>query len=106
MAEQFFFIPFLFLLIFFFLWFVVGILICLWVYNDAKSRGMEGALWVLIVLVANVVGLIIYLIVREERRPRPMVPTNYGRQPRFCKNCGQELTQGAKFCTNCGNPIA
>jgi ABC-type transport system involved in multi-copper enzyme maturation permease subunit len=106
-VQQYFFVPFFFLLILFiFFWFVVGILICLWVYRDAKSRGMEGALWVLIVLVANVIGLIVYLIVREERKPPSKVPTYYERQPRFCSNCGSELKPNAKFCSNCGKSIA
>jgi hypothetical protein len=104
-VEQFFFIPFLFVMFFIFFWFVIGILLCVWVYNDAKSRGMEGAIWVLIVLIANVVGLIVYLFAREEKRPRPTFPTNYGTQPRFCSNCGSELKPNAKFCTNCGRPL-
>jgi hypothetical protein len=105
--SSYFFVPFLFFIAFIiFLWFAVGILICLWVYNDAKSRGMEGAIWVLIVLVANVLGLIVYLIIREERRPQPPFPAQAATQVRFCKNCGQELKLGANFCSSCGKPTA
>lgn len=60
--------PFLSVIMFLIFWFVIGILICVWVYRDAESRGMNGALWLIIVLIANVVGLIVYLIVREEKR--------------------------------------
>jgi hypothetical protein len=105
MAQQYFFFPFIILLVVASLWFIAGILLCLWVYEDAKSRGMEGALWVLIVLVANVVGLIVYLIVREENRPRPQISTQSGRQTRFCANCGSELALNAKFCSNCGKSV-
>ncbi len=45
--------------------FIVDILIAVWVYRDAKERGMEAALWLLIVLFTGLIGLIIYLIVRE-----------------------------------------
>lgn len=106
MVQSFFLIPFLFVMAFMALWFIVGILICLWVYNDAKSRGMEGALWVLIILIANVLGLIIYLIVREEKRPYRQVPPYYEKQMRFCSNCGSELASNAKFCTKCGKAVA
>ncbi|PKK81471.1 MAG: hypothetical protein CVT47_02265 [Thermoplasmata archaeon HGW-Thermoplasmata-2] len=43
---------------------VVWILIMVWVYRDAEKRGMEGVLWLIVVLVAHLVGLIIYLIIR------------------------------------------
>jgi hypothetical protein len=105
MPQQYPFFPFIILLIVASLWFVAGILLCLWVYEDAKSRGMEGALWVLIVLVANVIGFIVYLMVREENRPRPLISTQFGRQTRFCSNCGSEHALNAKFCSNCGRPI-
>ncbi|MHA1262637.1 MAG: PLDc N-terminal domain-containing protein [Candidatus Freyarchaeota archaeon] len=34
-------------------------------YRDARDRGMEAALWLLIVLLTGPLGLIIYLMVRE-----------------------------------------
>jgi heme/copper-type cytochrome/quinol oxidase subunit 2 len=49
-------------------WFIVAILLCIWVYRDAKSRGMNGALWLIIVLIAGIIGLIIYIVVREEKK--------------------------------------
>jgi len=103
---QYFFFPFIVLIILASLWFVVGILLCLWVYNDAKSRGMEGALWVLIVLVANVVGLIVYLFAREERRPRYQTSSYSGKQTRFCSSCGSEHEPNAKFCSQCGKAMS
>lgn len=49
-------------------WFIIAILLCIWVYRDAESRGMSGALWLIIVLIAGVIGLIIYLVVRKEKK--------------------------------------
>ena len=37
-----------------------------WTYNDAKRRGMdEPAIWAIVVFATNLVGLVVYLIVRE-----------------------------------------
>lgn len=60
-------------LVFFFVitWFVVAILLCVWVYKDAKARGEEGALWLIIVLIAGIIGLIIWLIVRPDEVKNP-----------------------------------
>jgi len=45
--------------------FVTGLLIAIWVYKDAKKRDMNAAVWLLIVLLTNCVGCIIYLVVRD-----------------------------------------
>ena len=45
--------------------YVIAILIAVWVYNDAKKRDMNAAVWLLIVLLTSYIGCIIYLIVRE-----------------------------------------
>ncbi|UCG44855.1 MAG: hypothetical protein JSV58_05530 [Candidatus Bathyarchaeota archaeon] len=55
-------------------WFIVGILICIWVYRDAESRGMSGVLWLIIVLLTTIVGLIIYLVVRKDKKPEAPPP--------------------------------
>lgn len=51
------------------IWFIIAILLCIWVYRDAESRGMSGVLWLIVVLIAGIIGLIIYLIVRKEKKP-------------------------------------
>ena len=48
---------------------VISIMIAVWVYRDAKSRGMSGALWLIIVLLFGIIGLIIYLVVRHDKVP-------------------------------------
>jgi uncharacterized membrane protein YhaH (DUF805 family) len=58
--------------------FVVWILLAVWVYRDAKKRGMEATLWLLLVLLTGFIGLIVYLIVRREhpiQQPPPPPPT-------------------------------
>ncbi|MHA1607394.1 MAG: PLDc N-terminal domain-containing protein [Candidatus Freyarchaeota archaeon] len=44
---------------------IVDVIIAVWVYRDARDRGMEAELWLIIVLLTGILGLIIYLIVRE-----------------------------------------
>jgi len=49
--------------------FVITIIIAIWVYRDAESRGENGVIWLLVVLVGGIIGLIIYLIVRSDKKP-------------------------------------
>jgi putative membrane protein len=48
-------------------WFVIAIAVGVWIYRDAESRGMGGAMWLIIGLVLGIIGLIIYLIVRKPK---------------------------------------
>lgn len=59
------------------IWIIIAILLCIWVYRDAESRGMSGALWLIIVLITGIIGLIIYIVVRKEKKiaaPPPPPP--------------------------------
>jgi putative membrane protein len=61
------------------LFFILGLLLCVWIYRDANSRGMNGILWVLAVLVGSLfwlgwlVVLVIYLVVRGSAHGRPLI---------------------------------
>jgi len=46
--------------------YIVGILIAVWVYKDAKKRDMNAAVWLLIVLVTGCIGCIVYLVIRNK----------------------------------------
>ena len=87
------------------IWLIVGILICVWVYGDAESRGMNGALWLIIILLGNVIGLIVYLIVRGEKGRELPQPAPVLGQRRYCQYCGQQISASAKFCAHCGKAI-
>jgi len=56
------------------IFFILGLLLCVWVYRDAQSRGMSGVFWVLLMLVGSffwlgwLVVLIIYIIIRKPKR--------------------------------------
>ena len=57
---------------------VVFILVAVWLYRDAESRGMQGGLWVAVLILASLfltfigglIVLVIYLILRSERPVR------------------------------------
>lgn len=49
-------------------WLIIAVLLCVWVYRDAKTRGENAALWLIIVLIAGIIGLIVWLIVRPNRK--------------------------------------
>jgi hypothetical protein len=49
------------------IWFIIAIAVGVWVYRDAESRGMGGAMWLIICLILGIIGLIIYLIVRKPK---------------------------------------
>jgi len=63
-----------------------------YVYRDAKRRGMNAALWTLLVLILSggyfFIGLIIYLLVRE-----PL--------PYTCPQCAATVNARFNFCPNC-----
>src|SRR5512136_959842 len=111
---------------------VVFILVAVWVYRDAESRGMSGALWVVLLVLASLffafigglIVLVIYLIVRAEHPrmyaampypgyappmvpppgPPPAAPPPYvgASAATTCRNCGAPLGPGLTFCGRCG----
>jgi len=84
-------------------WFIIAILLCVWVYRDAESRGMSGALWLIIVIITGILGLIIYLIVRKEKQGPPSPAA--APVTRVCISCGRAVSPGVKFCPHCGKEI-
>lgn len=75
------------------LWFAVTV----WVYRDAESRGMNGALWAILTFFGNIIGLIIYLIVRSQDLSPAKGMTS------ACPSCSGAVTQGFAFCPHCGH---
>ncbi len=101
--------------------FIIFLLIAIWVYRDAESRGMSGVLWLLVVWFLGIIGLIVYLVVRKDKLQPMMTQPYYGQQTwapppggmapppgaappaqMTCKNCGSPLAPGATFCGKCG----
>lgn len=69
----------------------IPVLIGVYVYRDAVRRGMNAALWTLVVVLAPaLVGFIIYLLVRS------------GYSDLKCPNCAAAVTEQYAVCPNCG----
>jgi ABC-type transport system involved in multi-copper enzyme maturation permease subunit len=111
-----------FSLVLLFIWLAVIV----WIYRDAERRGMNGVLWALLVLIGNIIGLLIYLIVRTddlpqreknvETRPCPscqkyaastfsFCPHCGSRMEHCCGGCGQSTDQSWKICPHCGEKL-
>ena len=84
------------LTIMFFLWAAVTV----WVYRDAERRNHNGLLWGLFVFVGNIIGLIIYLILRSSspETSAPFVPAAAGQ----CPGCGGPVQKSYVACPHCG----
>jgi hypothetical protein len=68
----------------------VSVFIMVWVYKDAKSRGTEPILWLILVFVTSWVGLLIYYFVR----PQGVLSA--------CHNCGKPKLETLTQCPHCG----
>ena len=67
------------------------VLIGVYVYRDAKARGMDAALWTIIaVLAPSLIGLIVYLVVRGNSSVRR------------CAQCGAQVSVDFAVCPQCG----
>ena len=72
----------------------IPVMIGIYVYRDANTRGMNATLWTLIaVLAPTFIGLIIYLIVRTDHSTFQ------------CPKCNQVLEASWEICPKCGEPV-
>lgn len=98
---------------------LIPISIGIYVYKDAKKRGMNALLWTLIALFApSFVGIIIYLVVREDHSVlqcpscKAPVTESYSICPKCgtelknrCPNCGAGVEAEWKHCPVCAEPL-
>lgn len=81
--------------------FVIGV----YVYRDAKHRGMNAILWALVAaLVPSLIGLLVYLLVRSNYSDLrcPQCDTPVKEQFVVCPKCGAKLRPA---CPNCATPV-
>ncbi len=93
-----------------------------YVNRDASRRGMNSALWTILVLIFlptwGLIGLVIYLLMREPLPyPCPECAATVNARFNFCPNCKcnlhpscpqckREVGELDKFCPHCGNDLA
>jgi ABC-type tungstate transport system substrate-binding protein len=71
----------------------ISIALAIFVYRDAKARGMDNAVLLTVVtVITGILGLILYLLMRPKGN---LVP---------CASCGQKRLEGSTKCPHCGNP--
>jgi double zinc ribbon protein len=93
-----------------------------YVNRDAARRGMNSALWTILILVFlptwGIIGLVIYFLMREPLPyPCPQCGASVSARFNFCPNCKcnlqpscpqckREVAELDKFCPYCGNDLA
>lgn len=100
----------------FFIFLLIGIGV--YVYHDAKARGMNGALWALVAVFGPYfIGLIVFLLVRKPLLLTcPTCKALAKADAAYCPTCGHELKPkctkcaatvdaGSRFCPACGTAI-
>jgi RNA polymerase subunit RPABC4/transcription elongation factor Spt4 len=84
---------------------LIPVSIGVYVYRDAKERHMDAILWTLVaVLVPSFIGLIIYLIIRNNHANLscPNCKSPVSSQYALCPFCGVHLKTA---CPSCGIPV-
>jgi DNA-directed RNA polymerase subunit RPC12/RpoP len=78
--------------------------VALWVYHDAERRKHSGLLWGLFVFIGNIIGLIIYLIVRASSpdTSSALAPATAAK----CPNCAKPIQNTYVACPHCGINLA
>lgn len=89
----------LFMLIFGFYW----VLVAFWVYRDASKRNLNAALWGLLILITNLVGLIVYTIYKQNNQTCHKCGSLQNKQNTFCSYCGTRINES---CEKCGTIVA
>ena len=103
------------------LFFASFIFMIAYVNRDASRRGMNSALWTILVIIFiptwGLIGLVIYLLMREPLPyPCPECATTVNARFNFCPNCKcnlhpscpqckREVGELDKFCPHCGNDL-
>ena len=90
--------------------------LALWVYKDANRRKLNAALWGLLVIITNLVGLFVYLVNKQNNQTCYKCGTLQSRANIFCCNCGTKINDSCEkcgaiihkqehYCVRCGNEI-
>ncbi|WP_138160123.1 hypothetical protein [Peptoniphilus catoniae] len=71
----------------------IKIAIAIWIYKDAKSRGKDSILWILLVMfTSSILVLLLYLIIE-------------GEDTITCPYCGHVQSRNLSYCGSCGKKI-
>lgn len=88
----------------------------LWIYKDANKKNTNAPLWGLLVLVTNIVGVIIYLMFKQNSILCNCCNSIQNKNNIYCTNCGGKINNtcikcgsitntGENYCKNCGENL-
>lgn len=95
---------------------IINLALALWVYNDAKKRGENEVLWLIVFLVGGIIGLIIWLIVRPDENKIASFGYDFDKNNQSrdyddsltgirCPRCGNKTIvvdeDGSAYCKRC-----
>jgi RNA polymerase subunit RPABC4/transcription elongation factor Spt4 len=80
--------------------FVLWAAVAVWVYRDAERRNHNGLLWSLFVFIGNIVGLIVYLILRSSSPETAITAAVVAAAQ--CPSCGGAIQESYVACPHCG----
>jgi len=89
----------IFMLILGFYW----MLTALWVYKDSSEKKLNSALWGLLILLTNLVGLIVYAIYKQNNQSCYKCGSLQNKLSTFCSFCGTRINES---CEKCGTILA
>jgi len=90
--------------------FIIWIAIGIWMYKDAKKRDENAVLWLIIGLIAGLIGLIIWIVVRPdmaevERKRQGGFQQQPPQQSKPCPSCSSQMRyideHNRWYCDNC-----
>lgn len=98
---------------------MLPVLIAYFVYQDAKTRGMDAVLWALVAaLTPSLIGVIIYLVVRGNYTTNVCAKCGNPAKEQFincpscgaglkllCDSCGCAVEADWKLCAHCGTQL-
>jgi hypothetical protein len=90
--------------------------LALWVYKDANKKNTNASLWGLLVLVTNLIGVIVYLMFKQNSILCNTCGTIQNKNNRYCSNCGVKINNTCNkcdsivnfednYCKNCGENL-
>jgi len=74
--------------------------VTLWVYRDADRRKSNSALWGLLALLTNIVGLIIYTMYKETNKLCHKCGAIQDKSDGYCSECGTQINERCKECNS------
>lgn len=90
--------------------------LALWVYKDAGRKKLNAALWGLLIIITNLVGLVVYLIYKQNNLTCYKCGALQSKFNSFCSHCGTEINivchqckarinKGDCYCSRCGGKV-